>query len=77
MPMQIVYDKALANRMHDIMMGGGTIVTTTDLFLKNADNAYMQELPCSRRSQKIYVQTHIYMVKSPANKPWRICAQLE
>ena len=50
MPMKIVYNEAFEQELLHFIKTGGTVVTTSDLFLKNGDNAFMEVLP------KIYAE---------------------
>lgn len=49
-PWQIIYDPGLEADLIRYVEGGGRLVVTPDLFLKNEDNAYLTEVPAIYRT---------------------------
>jgi beta-galactosidase len=45
LPMLILYDPDLEQRLVEWVQGGGKLIATADLFQKNADNVYLQRVP--------------------------------
>jgi beta-galactosidase len=49
-PMHLVYKKQTGDALLAFMERGGMVVATNDLFVRNEDNAYCQELPALHRA---------------------------
>ena len=44
-PLKIIYDTILENKIIEFVEQGGTLIVTNDLFRKNRDNVYLDKLP--------------------------------